>query len=158
MLFNKFIAEFSGEVGQSWFDFFTIGHLCMGIGIFLLFSLFYTIPMGKDKGVSRIILPLWVVWIITVLMGILWEIVENTIFYHIGIKFETRLDSFQNIFTDILFVGLGGLITWILAHFIFKAQKRAWVYYVFGITGLSLWIGLFIVLRYLTLSHPLSIS
>jgi hypothetical protein len=44
MLSNWLLATEISEVGLSWFDFYSIGHLCFGIGLFLFFSLFYTVP------------------------------------------------------------------------------------------------------------------
>jgi hypothetical protein len=155
MILNWLIAESVDEVGVSLFDFFTIGHICMGIGIFLVFSLFYTIPMSKKEGTSQIILPLWAVWVITLALGIIWEIIENTLFFEIGIKFENRLDSIANIITDIIFVGLGGLSSWIFAHLVFRSQVGSWPYYLFGFIGLGLWIGIFLILRYITINVPL---
>ncbi len=151
MIFNWFIALDVSEVGISWFDFFSIGHICMGIGIFLLFSLFYTIPMSKSNGTGQVKLPLWGVFLITVGIAILWEFIENILLYHFGLKFEGRRDSVANIVTDIIFVGVGGLGMWILAHLIFKYNKKVWPYYVIGIIGLALWIGVFLILRYFTL-------
>ena len=49
MLFNWLIATTTEEVGLSWFDFYSIGHITFGIGIFLFFSFFYTIQ--KYKGI-----------------------------------------------------------------------------------------------------------
>ncbi|TFG00219.1 MAG: hypothetical protein EU541_02945 [Promethearchaeota archaeon] len=152
MLLNWFIAESVDEVGISWFDFFSIGHICMGIGIFLVFSLFYTIPMTKKEGTSQIILPLWVVWIITVIVGIAWEFIENILFYELGIKFEHRLDSIANIITDIIFVGLGGLFSWLFAHLVFRTQSKVWAYYLFGLIGLGLWVCVFLILRALMMA------
>ncbi|MBY8982565.1 MAG: hypothetical protein KGD57_06435 [Candidatus Lokiarchaeota archaeon] len=151
MLFNWFIAEDASEVCLSWFDFFSIGHICMGIGIFLIFSLFYTIPMSKTNGKDQIKLPLWGVWLITVIFGIIWEFLENILLYNYGLKFENRRDSAANITTDIIIVGLGGLGTWIFAHIVFEYHKKHWPYYLFGILGLTLWIGVFLILRYFTL-------
>jgi hypothetical protein len=147
MLLNWFIAESINEVGISFLDFYSVGHICMGIGIFLLFSLLYTIPMGKEEGASQIILPLWAIWVITVAVGIIWEIIENTIFFSLGIKFEHRLDSPANIVSDVLFVALGGGGMWVFAHLIFKYQKKPWPYYVLGILGLAAWIVVFLILR-----------
>jgi len=150
-MFNWFIAVGIEEVGISFFDFYSVGHICMGIGIFLLFSLFYTIPMAKEEGSSQILLPLWGIWLITVIIGIIWEIIENTLFFDLGIKFEGRLDSPANIISDILCVALGGGGMWIFAHLIFKYQKKTWPYYLLGILGLAAWIIVFLILRATTL-------
>jgi len=151
MLLNDWITTGGSEVGISALDFYSIGHICMGIGIFLFFSLFYTIPM-KSKGDSRVLLPLWAIWIITVACGIAWEYIENTLFIELGIKFEGRQDSMINIITDIIFVGVGGLGMWYLAHLLFQKDKYTFFYYLLGITGFLLWISIFIILRSATLA------
>jgi hypothetical protein len=147
----EWIATTPDLVGIAAFDFYSIGHICMGIGIFLFFSLFYTIPR-HGKGNTRVLLPLWDVRIITVACGILWEYVENTVFIDLGIKFEGRADSTINIITDIIFVGIGGLAMWYLAHKIFEEGKFTFFYYLLGIVGFLLWISIFIVLRSATLT------
>ena len=149
MLANWLVATTVDEVGVSFFDFYTIGHICMGVGFFLFFSLFYTIPMSKDDA-SQILLPLWAVWIITFLIGIAWEFIENIILLEMGLKFEHRADSLQNIITDVIFAGIGGLGSSLFCHLVFNKDKNMWAYYIFGIIGFGLWLGVFIILRYLT--------
>jgi len=151
MIGNWLIAETSAEVGQSFLDFYSIGHLCGGIAIFLFFSLFYTIPMSKDEGASQVYLPLWAIWLITITIGIIWEIVENTILWEFNLKFEGRLDSIENLVMDIIFVAIGGLSSWLFAHLIFRYHKKPWPYYAFGIFNLIIWLGIFIIWRYITL-------
>jgi len=144
MLLNEFIAETISEVGVSWLDFYSIGHICFGIGVFLFFSLFYTIP--KNKGHVPIF-SLLLVFIITFVILIAWELLENLLFIEIGWKFEGRLDSWQNITTDIIFGIIGALISWLFCHLIFTKGKNIWAYYIFGIIGFGLWLGVFIILR-----------
>ncbi|MCK4779882.1 MAG: hypothetical protein KAT57_06840 [Candidatus Lokiarchaeota archaeon] len=150
MLFNKFIATEITEVGISWFDFYSIGHICLGIGLFLFWSLFYTIP--KKKG--RVpIFSLLFVFILTIVCSIVWEIIEHTIFLDFGWKFENRPDSWQNMTTDVLLCAVGGLGTWLFAYLIFEKDKSAFGYYTFGIIGFGVWVSIFIILRYLTLHN-----
>ena len=150
MLFNEFFATEITEVGISWFDFYSIGHICLGIGLFLFWSLFYTIP--KKKG--RIpIFSLMFVFILTIVCAIIWEIIENTVFLDLGWKFENRMDSWQNAITDVLLCAVGGLGTWLFAYLIFEKERSAFGYYTFGIIGFGVWIGVFIILRYLTLQN-----
>jgi uncharacterized membrane protein YeaQ/YmgE (transglycosylase-associated protein family) len=144
MLFNWLFAETLEEIGNSWFDFFSIGHICFGIGIFLFFSLFYTIP--KNKGHIPIFSLLFV-FILTLIILATWEALENTIFIDLGWKFEGRPDSWQNITTDILFGVLGSLGSWLFCYLIFEKHKNIWAYYIFGIIGFALWLGIFIILR-----------
>jgi hypothetical protein len=144
MLLNEFIAETINEVGVSWLDFYSIGHLCFGIGVFLFFSLFYTIP--KNKGHTPIFSLLFV-FILTVIILIAWELLENLLFIQIGWKFEGRLDSWQNLTADIIIGVIGALSSWLFCHIIFTKGKNIWAYYIFGIIGFGLWLGVFIILR-----------
>ena len=150
MLLNEFIAETVAEVGISWLDIFSIGHLCFGIGVFLFFSLFYTIP--KNKGHIPIF-SLLLVFILTFIILIAWELLENLLFIEIGWKFEGRLDSLQNITSDIIIGVLGALSSWLFCHLIFTKGKNIWAYYLFGIIGFGLWLGLFIIVRAIFLGY-----
>ncbi len=148
MLLNWLFATEISEVGISWLDFYSIGHICYGIGLFLFFSLFYTIPKKKGKVP---IFSLLFVFILTVIFAVLWEIMENIIFLDLGWKFEDRPDSWQNMFTDVLFGVIGGIGTWIFAYITFEKERNSFAYYTFGIIGFGVWISVFIVLRYFTL-------
>ena len=150
MLLNKIIATTSEEVGVSWFDFYSIGHICFAMGLFLFFSLFYSIP--KARGDTPIF-SLLLVFILTFIILIVWEVAENTLFIALGWKFEDRLDSPQNIFTDIVFGTIGAIGSWIFAYISFEKEKKHWPYYVFGLIAFALWFGVFIVLRYFTLMN-----
>ncbi|TFG08973.1 MAG: hypothetical protein EU539_00855 [Promethearchaeota archaeon] len=154
-LFNWLVATEVSEVGTSWFDFYSIGHICLGIAIFLFFSLFYTIP--KARG-STPIFSLLFVFIITLILLIAWEVLENTLLFMLDLKFENRLDSFQNIFTDIIMGLLGGLIAWLFAYFTFEKHWKLWPYYTFGIICFAVWLGVFIILRELTFLNSPVIS
>ena len=150
MIFNWFVATTVEEVGVSWFDFYSIGHICFGIGVFLFFSLLYTIP--KSKGHTPI-LSLLAVFIATLVILVLWEVVENTFLFWSNLKFENRPDSIQNIFTDIILGAGGALGAWLFAHLIFEKKKNIWAYYIFGLISFGLWIGIFVILRYFTLAN-----
>ena len=149
MIFNEFFATLVDEVGISWFDFYSIGHLCFGIGMFLIFSLFYTIPKNKGK---TPIFSLLFVFIVVVLILVLWEALENFLFIDLGWKFEGRLDSWQNITSDLLIGAFGGILSWIFCYLVFVKERNIWAYYIFGIIGFALWFVVFIVLRALTIT------
>ncbi len=154
MFFNEIIATTLDEVGLSWFDFFSIGHITFGVGAFLILSLFYTIP--KNKGHTPIFSLLFV-FICTLVVLILWEFLENIIFIEIGLKFEGRADSWQNILTDVILGVIGALGTWLFAYLIFEKDKNIWAYYLFGITSFIIWLIFFFVLRYFTIWYTASI-
>jgi hypothetical protein len=149
MLFVDLFATDPSMVGIAWFDFYSIGHFCFGIGMFLFFSLFYTIPKHNGK---TPIFSLLFVFILVVLVLVLWEALENLVFINIGWKFEDRLDSWQNITTDLLIGVFGGIVSWIFCHLVFVREKNIWAYYIFGIIGFVLWLVVFIILRALTIT------
>ena len=149
MILNEIIATKTSEVGVSWFDFFSIGHICFGIGVFLFFSLCYSIP--KARGDTPI-LSLLAVFILTFIILIAWEVVENTLFLELGLKFGNRRDSPRNIFTDIVFGSLGALGMLLWAYEAFEKGKKHWPYYVFGLIMFVIWLGVFSFLRVLTIS------
>jgi len=152
MLFNEIIATTREEVCISWFDFYSIGHICFGIGAFLLISLFYTIPKAKGKVP---LFSLMLVFILSMITFVVWEVIENYVVFWLGLghlKFEGRVDSLQNMTTDIFLGALGGLGAWIFAYMTFEKDKKIWPYYTSGIISLCLWLGVFIILRYLTIT------
>ncbi len=149
MILSEIIATNASEVGQSWFDFFSIGHICFGIGVFLFFSLGYSIP--KSRGDTPI-LSLLAVFILTFIILIAWEVVENTLFLELNLKFGNRRDSPQNILTDIIFGTIGALGSLLWAYEAFEKGKKHWPYYVFGLSMFVIWLGVFSFLRVLTIS------
>lgn len=149
MLFVDLFATDPSMVGVAWFDFYSIGHFCFGIGMFLFFSLFYTIPKHKGK---TPIFSLLFVFIVVVFILVLWEALENLLFINLGWKFEGRLDSWQNITSDLLIGAFGGIVSWIFCHLVFVKEKSIWAYYIFGIIGFILWFVVFIILRALTIT------
>ena len=149
MLFVDLFATDPSMVGIAWFDFYSIGHICFGIGVFLFFSLFYTVPKHKGKVP---IFSLLFVFILTVGILILWEALEYFLFIDLGWKFEGRADSWQNITTDLLIGMLGAIVSWIFCHEVFVKDKNIWAYYIFGIIGFSLWLVVFMILRALTIT------
>ena len=151
MLLSEFFATDTSEVGISWFDFYSFGHLCFGIGLFLFFSLFYTIP--KRKYGTTPIFSLLFVFLLTMICSVIWEIVENLVFLDLGLKFEDRADSWQNITTDLLLCAFGGLGTWLFAYITFEKDKNVFAYYAFGLIGFGVWICVFMVLRYITFQN-----
>lgn len=148
MILSEIIATNASEVGQSWFDFFSIAHICFGIGVFLFFSLGYSIP--KSRGDTPI-LSLLAVFILTFIILIAWEVVENTLFIDIGWKFGDR-DSPRNILTDIVLGTIGALSMLLWAYEAFEKDKKHWPYYVFGLIMFVIWLLVFGVFGFLTLS------
>ncbi len=107
------LATSQDHVGISAWDYYSWGHIGMGIASFLIFSLINTIPSLVDKKLVYLI-PYWSILLLVVAFAVGWEILENTLLLSWGFKFEGRKDSLQNSFWDILFVTLGGLIMWVV--------------------------------------------
>jgi len=143
MMFNWLFAENLTEVGLSWFDFYSIGHICFGIAAFTILSLFYTIP--KKRGKTPLISLLFV-FLLSIVLFIGWELLENLLFIQIGWKFEGRADSWANIITDIIMGMVGALGSWAFCHLVFD-KNSFWIYYLFGICGFALWLGVFMIMR-----------
>ena len=143
MMFNWLFAENLAEVGISWFDFYSFGHICFGIAAFTILSLFYTIP--KKRGKTPLVSLLFV-FLFSIVLFIGWELLENLLFIQIGWKFEGRVDSWPNIIIDILMGMVGALGSWGFFKLLFN-MNSFWVYYLFGICGFSLWLGVFMIMR-----------
>ncbi len=107
------IAETKDQTGRAPWDYFSWGHVDMGIMSYLLLVLINIIPTYVDQALVYII-PYWIMLVITIVVGLVWELIENTIFVATGIKFENRRDSFINALWDVIFVIIGALYIWIL--------------------------------------------
>ena len=147
MILNEIIATTTAEVGVSWLDFYSIGHICFGLGVFLFLSLFYVIP--KHRGHTEWV-ALWFLYILTVGVLVLWEVLENTLFITMGIKFEGRADSIQNLIGDLVMGMIGALINCIAATSV-KKKKSIWPYYLVGLIAFGIWLGIFFIARFFTL-------
>ena len=52
-------------------------------------------------------------FILVFILAIIWEILENTLFINLRIKFEGRRDSIDNALADIIFGIIGGAAMWL---------------------------------------------
>ena len=80
--------------------------------------------------VGPAIIPWYFILIFVLVVGIGWEIIENTILWKLGVKYENRRDSFINAFFDVIFVIIGGLTTWLLKWIIMdiRGELGPWFY------------------------------
>lgn len=144
---TPFVAKSKKETGRSPIDYFSWAHIGSGIIIFLVLSLINTIPSYfKDQLIY--IIPYWVMLILVFILAIGWEILENTLFVNLGIKFEGRRDSIDNAVVDIIFGIIGGATIWLFKGIIvniFGVKNNDIPQYViyFYITGI---ISFFIIL------------
>ncbi|MHA1884534.1 MAG: hypothetical protein ACXAAI_11190 [Promethearchaeota archaeon] len=104
-----FVGLLEDYVGRSPWDFYSWGHIAFGVGSFSIFSLIITL---WEHYVGPATMPWFWILIFVIIVAVGWEIIENTIIWKLGAKYENRRDSFVNAFFDILFGILGGLTTW----------------------------------------------
>ena len=142
---TSIIADEKGEVGKSPIDYYTWGHICMGIASFLLLSLIIIIPQYVVVSVP-FLLPWWLIIILVLGVALVWELLENTIFISWGFKFEGRRDSWLNALTDILFVIIGGLYMWLMEWIIIELLLLALVwFYLVGIVSFCISLTGFVI-------------
>ncbi|MFX1391646.1 MAG: hypothetical protein ACFE9Z_16395 [Promethearchaeota archaeon] len=122
-----FVGLLEDYVGRSPWDYYSWGHIAFGIAAFSIFSLIINL---WELFVGPATLPWFFILLFVLIVGILWEIIENTIVWRLGIKHENRRDSFINAFFDIVFVLIGGLATWLLKWIIMDvmAERGRWFY------------------------------
>lgn len=122
-----FIGLLEDYVGRSPWDYYSWGHIAFGIGAFSIFSLIITL---WDHYIGPAIMPWYWILIFVIIVGVGWEIIENTILWKLGVKYENRKDSFLNAFFDIVFVIVGGLVTWLLKWIVMDVMGKLgrWFY------------------------------
>ena len=140
------VATNISEIGVSFLDFYSFGHIAMGIGLFLFFSTLIYYFLKKVNLKTSLFCSL----ILSIIGGIVWEIIENILFFKWGIKFEGRKDSIFNLATDLLFVG-GGAYLMLLLRTKFKTNKEVPRYYIFGILTFLFFILAYFIFEYVTL-------
>jgi len=145
------VADTKEETGRAPWDYFSWGHIAMGIMSFLLLVLINIIPTYVDQALVYII-PYWWMLILTIVVGIVWEIIENTIFVETGLKFENRRDSFVNATWDVIFVSLGALYIWILKGVMINliGVHLILAFYIVGIVSFIVVIIAFLIGRAMT--------
>ena len=117
-------------VGRSPWDFYSWGHIALGIATYLLLSLLITIPEALG---GNALIHWWLIIVIVLIILLVWEFVENVILWSLSWKFEDRQDSTVNFLWDVIFGAIGGCIMWLSAWiimFVLGALGR-W-YYIFG--------------------------
>lgn len=111
---NKFFARTKDDISKSAVDFFSIGHILMGQLIFsIIYGLLVYVPEFNAWVGSPANPKLWA-FIVTVICGILWEPIENIILYKLGLKFESKRDSWLNLIFDIIFVIIGSTLSYFI--------------------------------------------
>ena len=151
MILNWFWAQNPSEVSQVVFDFFSFAHICMGIVFFASLSLISTLRNFVDPKNFKIKNEHWIAYIVgTIVLGIIWEIIENTLGLVWGWKYQNQQDSIINIISDIILVGLGGLICFGFAYLFYEKVKKCefpW-YYLFVSLSFILFFVIYLVLEF----------
>ncbi len=131
-----FFARDKDDVAESAVDFFSLGHIIFGqvtfwiiymIGAYWIPDTFYPVKTWS--------------LVITIIVGIAWEPIENILLWKMGLKFENKRDSWLNIIFDIIFVTLGGILAWLITVW--------WINLILFIVELTI----FLILRYIVLNE-----
>ena len=122
-----FIGLLEDYVGRSPWDYYSWGHIAFGIATFAIFSLIinlWELLIGPSP------MPWYYILIFVFIVAVIWELIENTILWRLGLKYENRKDSFLNAFFDIIFMIIGGLATWLLKWIIMDVMGELgrWFY------------------------------
>ncbi|MFW9785537.1 MAG: DUF2585 family protein [Candidatus Heimdallarchaeota archaeon] len=151
MIMNWFWAQNPSEVSQVLFDFFSFAHVCMGIVCFAVLSLVSTLRNLVDPNNFKVEKWHWIAYIIgTIVFGIVWEIIENTIGMNMGWKYQNQQDSIVNIISDIILVSLGGLICFGFAQLLYEKVKKCefpW-FYLFDSLSFILFFVIYLALEF----------
>ncbi|MHA1146784.1 MAG: hypothetical protein ACTSR8_00900 [Promethearchaeota archaeon] len=139
------------DVGRAPIDYFSWGHVAMGLATFLLISLINTIPSWVVQDLVYII-PYWSMLVLSFVVAIIWEILENTVLLEMGFKFEGRRDSLINAIFDILFVCIGALIIWIIKGIMVNLNGVHLIpaYYIVGVISFAVVIIAFLIAKAMT--------
>jgi len=149
------IAVDPTDLSTATFDFWSLGHFLAGLGMYMFIFILYFIikniidepgePPGLETPSPK---NIRITWIITLIASILWEIIENTLLYAVGVKLV--FDSMINISTDIILWSIGGLMAWYLTHLMFVSKDVVHAYFIFTFINLAAFFVIFIVFGYLT--------
>lgn len=131
-LIGKNKADISSNCG---IDFFSIAHILFGYISYTLFYLFFSIINYQEV--------FFISLFITQSLGLLWEFLEN--FFFQNRKFMKKKDSLLNSLFDILFVTIGGIISFLFCTLSF--------YIIISIILVMSMYGTFKYFEYLTLNR-----
>lgn len=121
-------TEPTTRVGHAWIDYFTWGHIAMGLGIYPVSYLI--VGLIIPVGVSAISM------VVCAVLAWLWEVFENNLMWSWGMKFENRKDSINNLLGDQMWVMLGAILMWIASIILIEFSIAFWWFYVLAAIGL----------------------
>ena len=112
----KFFARTKDDIPKAAVDFFSIGHVLMGqITFFIVYAMLFFWP-GFSESVGDPIKPEFWCVVVSIIVGLIWEPLENILLWKMGLKFEGRKDSWLNIIFDIIFVTAGALLAYAINY------------------------------------------
>lgn len=124
-MFDWLWATLPNEVGQSVFDFFSFGHLAMGVVVFSLLSLISTIRNLFDPNNFKVQKSHWLWFFVgTIIFAVFWEVVENTLVLEWGLKHLNQQDSIINAIADIVLGGISALIIGVIGYLLYEKVKK----------------------------------
>jgi hypothetical protein len=125
MIFDWLWAILPSEVGQSVLDYFSFGHLAMGVVVFSLLSLISTIRNVFDPKHFKVQKSHWLWFFVgTVIFAVFWEVVENTLVLQWGLKHLNQPDSIINAIADIILGGISALIIGVIGYLLYEKVKK----------------------------------
>lgn len=138
-----FIGTVEDYLSRSPWDYYSWGHIDFGIASFLLLSLLITIT---EALIGPAIIDWWLLMIFVLIVGVVWELLENTIIYWWGWRPLNRRDSWINAIWDIIFVCIGGAVMWLLKWILMDvfSVRGTWFYVGGLISFIIILIGYFI--------------
>jgi len=144
------------DISIASFDYWSVGHLLWGVALFVFFFTIGFIAKNITGNSQAPINPpefkkLVIFWVITLVIAGIWEIIENTLIYAVGIKVE--FDSPANIITDITLWGFGGLISWYMTDLMFLSEKYIRAYYIYGFMSLTMGVLIFVFFGLITTTY-----
>jgi hypothetical protein len=122
-----FVGLLEDYVGRSPLDYYSWGHIALGIGAFSIFSLIITL---YEFLIGPAPFPWFFILLLVLITAVIWEIIENTILWRLGLKYENRKDTTVNAIFDIIFALGGGAATWLLKWIIMDVigERGRWFY------------------------------
>lgn len=142
------------EISVAVFDFWSMGHLLLGIAVFMFAFTIYFILKNRDVppenvSIHTVKIPapkkMFISWIISVIVAILWELLENTLLLYL--EWKNKFDSPLNAISDIILWSIGGLGAWYITHLMFVSKHYILGYYVYGI--ITLLVGVYYVVLFI---------
>ena len=139
-----FVGMDADYIGRSAWDFYSWGHIALGIALCLLLSLLITVPEALG---GQALISWWLIMVLVLIILFIWECIENVILWGLGWKFEDRQDSLVNFLWDIIFGAIGAGSMWLSAWIIFDVLGALGRYFyifsaiIFGLVIVAYLIG-----------------